>query len=109
MVVITCDEVFDGSFYGDAQTMLSNNDIVMHYITPTELALKRPSQTDIYGFDKRSVFTSRNPASDPTLRRHLKIPKDYLSALATESGGSVFTQAQLAHSITKPNNSQGNQ
>jgi len=109
MVVVTCEEVFDGSLYGDVLTMLSDNDIKMHYITPHQLALRRSIKSDIFGYDATTVFTSRTPASDPTLRRHLRVPKDYLSALATESGGSVFTQAQLAHAIAKPNNSQGKQ
>ena len=52
MVVVTCEEVFDGSLYGDVLTMLSDNDIKMHYITPHQLALRRSIKSD------RDVLTS---------------------------------------------------
>ena len=55
----------------------------------------------IFGFDKLSVFTAKNLntlSGDMTLRGQLKVPKDYLSTLATESGGSVFSQSFLVQS-----------
>ena len=55
----------------------------------------------IFGFDKLSVFTTKNLntlSGDMTLRGQLKVPKDYLSTLATESGGSVFSQSFLVQS-----------
>merc|ERR1719402_1753018 len=56
MVVVTCEEVFDGSLYGDVLTMLSDNDIKMHYITPHQLALRRSIKSDIFGYDATTGF-----------------------------------------------------
>ena len=104
MVVVTCDQITDGYFYGDAITMLREELITMHYINPTLLSLKTKKsrkKIQIFGFDKLSVFTARNLntlSGDMTLRGQLKVPKDYLSTLATESGGSVFSQSFLVQS-----------
>ena len=104
MVVVTCDQITDGYFYGDAITMLREEMITMHYINPTQLTLKTKKsrkKIQIFGFDKLSVFTARNLntlSGDMTLRGQLKVPKDYLSTLATESGGSVFSQSFLVQS-----------
>ena len=104
MVLITCDQIYDGYFYGDAITMLKEEMIVMHYISPSKLRLKnKKSRSKIVGFDKTSVFTTRNLKSltgegDTSLRNQLKVPKDYPATLATESGGSVFSQTSLLQS-----------
>ena len=100
MLVITCDKVTDGSFYGDAIVMLKEGIIRLHYLNPAALTLKnKKSARTIFGYDKTSVFTSKSMNSrqgDPVLRRQMKVPKDYLSTLATESGGSVFSQAVIS-------------
>ena len=102
MVLITCDQLTNGYFYGDAITMLREELIKMHYINPTELKLKnKKSRNKILGFDKSSVYTAKNintHSGDVTLRGRLKVPKDYLSTLATESGGSVFSQSSFIQS-----------
>ena len=102
MVVITCDKITNGYFYGDAIITLREEFIKMHYISPTQLTLKnKKSRNKILGYDKSSVFTARNLntlSGDAALRGQLKVPKDYLSTLATESGGSVFSQASLVQS-----------
>merc|ERR1712037_763814 len=59
----------------------------------------KKSARTIFGYDKTSVFTSKSMNSrqgDPVLRRQMKVPKDYLSTLATESGGSVFSQPVIS-------------
>eukprot|EP00092_Neocalanus_flemingeri_P021561 GFUD01023385.1.p1 GENE.GFUD01023385.1~~GFUD01023385.1.p1 ORF type:complete len:4113 (+),score=926.88 GFUD01023385.1:759-12341(+) len=102
MVVLTCTQITNGYFYGDAITMLREELIKMHYINPTQLNLKnKKSRNTILGFDKFSVFTAKNLntlSGDVTLRGQLKVPKDYLSTLATESGGSVFSQSSFVQS-----------
>ena len=118
MVVVTCDQVrvksclnlrgkFDwklkvtnGWFYGDAITMLKEGMIRMHYVSPARLRLKQKKarHSDILGFTKDAVFTARNlntAGGDLGLRSQLKLPKDYISTLATESGGSVFALDRL--------------
>ena len=100
MIVLTCDKITDGSFYGDAIVMLKEGIIRLHYLNPARLTLKsKKSVRTIFGYDKHSVFTSKSMKGrqgDAVLRRQLKVPKDYLSTLATESGGSVFSQTVLS-------------
>ena len=100
MIVLTCDKITDGSFYGDAIVMLKEGIIRLHYLNPARLTLKsNKSVRTIFGYDKNSVFTSKSMKGrqgDAVLRRQLKVPKDYLSTLATESGGSVFSQTVLS-------------
>jgi len=100
MIVLTCDKITDGSFYGDAIVMLKEGIIRLHYLNPARLTLKsKKSVRTIFGYDKNSVFTSKSMKGrqgDAVLRRQLKVPKDYLSTLATESGGSVFSQTVLS-------------
>ena len=55
---------------------------------------KTKSTEKLYGFSKSSVFTIKNLndfKGDAVLRKQLKDPKDYISTLATESGGTAFT------------------
>jgi hypothetical protein len=105
MVVITCDKITDGSFYGDAIVMLKEGIIKLHYLNPAKLTLKsKKNVRAIYGFDKTSVFTAKSKSmkkarGNSALRSQLKVPKDYLSTLATESGGSVFSQAVLTRTF----------
>ena len=79
MLVISCDVVTSGWFYGDAITMLRNGIVRMHYINPLQLKLKtKKRKSIIYGFDKSSVFTVKNlnsQAGDTSLRKQLRIPK----------------------------------
>ena len=57
MVLITCDQLTNGYFYGDAITMLREELIKMHYINPTVMKLKnKKSRNKILGFDKSSVY-----------------------------------------------------
>ena len=82
MLVISCDVVTSGWFYGDAITMLRNGLIHMHYINPSQLKLKtKKIKQQIFGFEKSSVFTVKNLNSqtgDTSLRNQLRIPKEIL-------------------------------
>ena len=118
MIALTCDSITSGWSYGDSVTMLKEGMIKLHYINPNKLSLKystKKLKTKIYGFDKYSVLTLKNlnsPEGDTSYRNLLKIPKvsilsftlhisfenifkDYISTLASESGGSVFTQDSM--------------
>ena len=71
--------------------------ITLHHLTAGSSLSWRGSKTKstdkIYGFSKTSVFTIKNLndfKGDNVLRKQLKDPKDFLSTLATESGGTVF-------------------
>ena len=76
MMVITCDRVTDGSFYGDAIVMLKEGIIPLHYLNPTALSLKnKKSARTIFGYDKTSVFTSKSMNSrqgETVLRKAVK-------------------------------------
>ena len=101
MIVVTCDKITEGTFYGEAMTMLQEENIQLHYINPATLKLRTKKSRTIFGYDKTSVFTSKHlkaKTGDSRLRDQMKVPKDYVSTLATESGGSVFSQVVLNQS-----------
>jgi hypothetical protein len=98
-VLVTCDEgAMTSSEYGDSMTMLTEQEITLHLLAPMDLHFKGSSRSrlasKLYGFSKQSVITASG--SDQDLRRQLKNPKDHLSTLAQESGGTVFNLNKLA-------------
>lgn len=103
VVLATCSSASDGSFFGDAMTMLSEHDIVVHHLSAPlgDLAFKgrgKTTSSKMYGFDRTSVFTVRNVNAedgDSDLRRQLRVPKDFVTTIALESGGTVFPLSKL--------------
>ncbi len=99
-VLVTCDpkSALSPVNYGDSMTMLTEQDITLHLLAPLSLTFKSTSRSKLasklYGFSKDSVITASG--SDVPLRRQLKDPKDYVSTLAQETGGTVFTLDKLA-------------
>ena len=81
MIAITCDIITSGWSYGDSLTMLKEGMIALHYINPNKLSLKmsgKKLKTNIFGFDKKSVYTLKNLRSsegDTSYRNQLRIPK----------------------------------
>ena len=101
MLLLNCELIYERVIYAEASVMLKEHDIRLHYLAPTNFTLSngRPAMTDLFGFDRRAVYTARNlntRTGDARLRMHLKTPKDYLSALAMDSGGLVFSQTFLS-------------
>jgi len=104
VVLVTCDGEGhdDGSFYGDAMTILQLYDVTLHHLTPVQFTHKGfPSRTKtaklakkVYGFDKHVAYTADGGA-DKGLRRQLWKTKDFLSTLAMENGGVVFDSQKL--------------
>jgi len=105
VVLVTCDTQGhdDGSFYGDAMTILDNHDITLHHLTPMQLALRggrvaaaKASKVarKVYGYDKHAAFQS-DGRPDKALRKQMRNPKDYLSTLALENDGAVFDSNKL--------------
>merc|ERR1719468_435885 len=99
-LLVRCEssESLTSRAYGDSMTMLVEQGIVLHLMTPLELRLKAFSSpakmtSKMYGFTKEAVITPSR--LDSALRRQLKDPKDHLSTLAQESGGSVFDLGRL--------------
>ncbi len=100
-VLIRCDtsEALTPRAYGDSMTMLVEQGIVLHALTPLDLSLKGSRvklDSKMFGFTKKSVITAGR--FDKDLRRQLKDPKDHLSTLAQESGGSAFDLDRLSSS-----------
>lgn len=98
-VLVRCDnaESMTSGAYGDSMTMLVEQGIVLHVLTPLHLRFKRHQgkvTSKMYGFTKDAVITSSQ--FDQDLRRQLKDPKDHVSTLAQETGGSVFDLNRLA-------------
>lgn len=90
----------DGTLYGDSLTMIKEQNITVHHLSPREFHFKgmsdakRTATSKMYGYDQDGFFTKSNlhqDEGDRALRRQLRLPKDYLSALAMESGGTVFS------------------
>jgi hypothetical protein len=118
LVLVTCDNSGknDGSFYGEAMTLLVESGITLHHLTPTKMILggkrswfskklhKAASKISagkraVIGYDKKVVFTADGQI-DELLRKQLLDPKNYLSTLAIESGpGTVFDLQKLEQGI----------
>ncbi len=87
--------------YGDALTMIREQGITLHHLTGEKFGFRqrKKSAEKILGYSSEAVYfpgtTSRG------LRRHLRPPKDLLSALASETEGSVFQQARLESPTTR--------
>ena len=101
MIVINCEHVFDKTIFGPASLVFKNQDITMHYLSPSSIQLRRKSKKagHIFGLDSRTAYTNtslNNPAGEPMLRNQLTYHKDFLTALATNSGGLVFSQQFLS-------------
>ena len=98
-VLVKCDtqdESLTSRAYGDSMTMLMEQGIILHTLTPLDLRLKGSPvklTSKMYGFTKAAVITPSR--LDETLRKQLKDPKDHLTTLAQESGGSAFDLNRL--------------
>ena len=99
MILVNCQKVYDRRLYREISVMLKEQDITLHYLSPFNFRMKKRAMNNIFGFDQdHNVFTQRQLRSrvgDQTLSSHLKKPKDYLTALAIQSGGVVFSQSYL--------------
>jgi hypothetical protein len=112
IVLITCDNSGknDGSFYGDAMTMLKEDGITMHHVLPETIEVGKRSwisdkllkskpktspKKEVFGFNRNAAFTAAGKA-DIILRKQINNPKNYLSSLAIQSGkGGVFDLTKL--------------
>jgi len=103
VVLVTCDSEghSDGSYYGDAMTILQLYDVTLHHVTPVRISLKAGASSKtakvakkVYGFDKAVAFASDGRA-DAGVRRQLLKSKDFVSTLAMENGGVVFDGKKL--------------
>ena len=83
-VLVTCNASLSSSDYGDAMTMLTEQGIILHLVTP--LGLKGGA----LGFAKTNIIRNSGIDPDSSLRRDLKVPKKMLITLAQEVHGSVF-------------------
>ncbi|CAG7820252.1 unnamed protein product [Allacma fusca] len=100
-IAITCGDESCGSDnrYADTLTLLIENDIKLHMLTPKEFTTKgnkrESASSKIYGIDHEGVFTSGHVKSnileaDKSLKRQLNLPKDLCTPLAIETNGSRF-------------------
>jgi hypothetical protein len=112
IVLVTCDNSGknDGSFYGDAMTMLKEGGITLHHLSPTQIAVgkrswlskklyksnsKKSAKKEVFGYSRNAAFTA-NGQADTVLKKQINNPKDYLSTLAIQSGkGNVFDLTKL--------------
>ena len=76
--------------------------ITLHHLTAGSTLQWRGSRTrstdKVHGFSKTHIYTARNlndVKGDSVLRKQLRDPKDFLSTLATESGGTVFALSKF--------------
>ena len=104
-IMITCGNPatdMDGAFFGDALTMLREQNITLHLLSHQKLAFpgyhKASLVSKILGYDSNEIFTTDN-LSYSSLRRQLKIPKNYVATLAPESGGSAFNIGKLSNTL----------
>jgi len=111
VVLVTCDDEghHDGDFYGDAMTMLQNYDVGLHHMTPMDVTTRRQGKISakksaklaakVLGFygDAAVALVPTGDGMDLSrgLRAQLNNPKDYLSTLALNNGGSVIDSKKL--------------
>lgn len=89
-VLVTCNASLSSSDYGDAMTMLTEQGIILHLVTPLRLR-----GGGAFGFTKTNVIRGSGLDQDPSLRRALKSPKELLTTLVQEVNGSVFDLEKL--------------
>ena len=112
IILVTCDNSGknDGSFYGDAMTMLKEDGITLHHLSPTNIAVgkrgwlakkllkskaRNSPKEEVFGYSRKAAFTADGQV-DVALRKQINNPKDYLSTLAMQSGkGTVFDLSKL--------------
>ena len=62
-VLVSCgDSDVSSGVYGDALTMIREQNITLHHVTAKEIALKRQSKKrsdELFGFNERGAFTAR--------------------------------------------------
>ena len=115
IVLVTCDNSGknDGSFYGDAMTMLKEGGITLHHLSPANIdvgkrgwlakkLLKSKARSspkeEVFGYSRIAAITA-DGQTDVALRKQINNPKDYLSTLAIQSGkGTVFDLTKLDQS-----------
>ena len=114
LVLVTCDDEGhdDGGFYGDAMTMLQLYDVTLHHLTPMDISVrtsgglhpKRASQkkadkvtSKVLGFagDAAVALAGESHELSQGLKRQLNNPKDYLSTLALNNGGSALDARKM--------------
>merc|ERR1719216_851176 len=61
IVLVTCDSSgkHDGSFYGDAMTMLKEGGITLHHLSPTDIQIGKRSWISKKLYKSKSKFSSR--------------------------------------------------
>lgn len=97
------DRCGDESRYADALTMLLENDFRLHMLTPEDFSMKTAKKqedaTTVFGVDIDGVYTIRNAnrpmEPDTTLKRHVKVSKDFCTPLALETTGTRFNIKQM--------------
>merc|ERR1712203_324324 len=112
IILVTCDNSGknDGSFYGDAMTMLKEDGITLHHLSPTNIAIgkrgwlakkllkskaRNSPKEEVFGYSRKAAYTADGQV-DVALRKQINNPKDYLSTLAMQSGkGTVFDLSKL--------------
>ena len=98
-ILVTCGtKELSSAQYGDAMTLLSEQGIQLHLMTPLELQFQGPSTrtrllSRIYGFNAHSVMTASGPNRE--LRKQLADPKNLLTTLVEESAGSIYNLNRL--------------
>ncbi|TRY75772.1 hypothetical protein TCAL_12695 [Tigriopus californicus] len=87
--------------YGDALTMLKEQNIVFHRLQPNSFTYRsgKHGSEPILGLSSDDLFTATSLDQNrkhPELRRQVQVPKhDVLTTLALESGGVVFDAQSL--------------
>ncbi|KAK2725008.1 uncharacterized protein LOC136033229 isoform X1 [Artemia franciscana] len=100
IILISCESSCESKDYGDAVTLLLENDFKLHILRPEKFQLKGKKTLEdskilshIYGYDTNDIYTIRSGRkrnADKSLRRQLVVPKDFCTPLALETNGTVF-------------------
>jgi len=117
VVLVTCDDEGhdDGGFYGDAMTMLQLYDVNLHHLTPMDVQLRSKASkkaskakkitSKVLGFaGDAAIALVPNEAGHELsrgLKRQLANPKDYLSTLALNNGGSVLDAKKMDKAVDR--------
>jgi len=102
IILVPCEICNERSTsYSQVQTLLNDRGIALSILMQHEFSTKDdPVSSYIFGIDRQTVYSRKdfgdvNPVGDMSLRSEVAVPKDYCTALADHTNGTLFNSQHL--------------